>query len=106
YWQWAGTCASRFPTATSRSCWPSGACTPTSHRLEVGPTLRPGNSAPISTAAPTDQRQLAGRRDLYPGEGQVGLSVPGCRLLRCNDRLLTLGQTRCSRRRKAYLDER
>jgi hypothetical protein len=29
----------------------------------------------------------------------VGLFVPGCRLLRCNDRLLTLGQTRCSRRR-------
>jgi hypothetical protein len=26
------------------------------HRLEVGPTLRAGNSAPIATAAPTDQR--------------------------------------------------
>jgi hypothetical protein len=25
-----------------------------------GPTLRPRNSAPIATAAPTDQRQLAG----------------------------------------------
>ena len=30
------------------------------HRLEVGPALRPRNSAPIATAAPTDQRQLAG----------------------------------------------
>jgi hypothetical protein len=30
------------------------------HRLEVGPTLRPRNSAPIADAAPTDQRQLAG----------------------------------------------
>src|SRR5580704_11991992 len=28
------------------------------HRLEVGPTLRPRNSAPIGTAAPTHQRQL------------------------------------------------
>ena len=28
--------------------------------LEVGPTLRPRNSAPIATAAPSDQRQLAG----------------------------------------------
>ena len=27
--------------------------------LEVGATLRPRNSAPIATAAPTDQRQLA-----------------------------------------------
>ena len=30
-------------------------------------TLRAGNSAPIATAAPTDQRQLAGGRDLHPG---------------------------------------
>jgi hypothetical protein len=37
------------------------------HWLEVGPTSRPGNSASIATAAPTDQRQLAGRRDLHPG---------------------------------------
>ena len=28
--------------------------------LEVGAALRPKNSAPIATAAPTDQRQLAG----------------------------------------------
>jgi transposase-like protein len=32
-----------------------------------GPTLSPRNSAPIATAAPTDQRQLAGGRDLHPG---------------------------------------
>src|SRR5208282_2982751 len=30
------------------------------HRLEMGAALRPRNSAPIATAAPTDQRQLAG----------------------------------------------
>jgi len=29
------------------------------HRLEMGAALRPRNSAPIATAAPTDQRQLA-----------------------------------------------
>jgi hypothetical protein len=28
-------------------------------RLEVGAELRPGNSASIATAAPTDQRRLA-----------------------------------------------
>src|ERR1700722_15839271 len=28
-WQWGGTCAFPFRTATSRSCSPSGACAPT-----------------------------------------------------------------------------
>ena len=55
------------------------------HRLEVGPTLRPPNSAPIATAAPTDQRQLAGGRDLHPRQGQVGVFISGCRLQRCDD---------------------
>jgi len=72
-WQWGGTCAFPFRTATSRSCSTSGLARRSRHRLEVGPTLRPGNSAPIATAAPTDQRQLARGRDLHPGQGQVGL---------------------------------
>ena len=28
--------------------------------------------------------------DLHPGEGQVGLFIPGCRLHRCDDRLPSL----------------
>ena len=42
----------------------------------MGPTLRAGNSAPIATAAPTDQRQLAGGRDLHPGQRQMGVFIP------------------------------
>src|SRR5271166_2544728 len=61
------------------------------HRLEEGPTLRAGNSAPIATAPPIDQRQLAGGRDLHPGQGQMGVFIPGCRLQRCDDRLRSLG---------------
>ena len=29
--------------------------------------------------------------DLHPGEGQVGLFIPGCRLHRCDDRLPSVG---------------
>jgi hypothetical protein len=60
------------------------------HRLEVGAALRPGNGTPIATAAPTDQRQLAGRRDLHSGQGQVALPVSCCGLFRCDDRLSPL----------------
>jgi hypothetical protein len=35
--------------------------------------------------------QLAGGRDLYPGQGQMGVFIPGCRLQRCDDRLSSLG---------------
>jgi transposase, IS6 family len=37
----AGTCASRFPTVTWRSCSPSGACTPITHGVAMGTALRP-----------------------------------------------------------------
>ena len=39
----------------------------------------------------TDQRQLASGRNLHPGQGQVGLFIPGCRLQRCDDRLPSVG---------------
>ena len=48
-------------------------------------------STPIATAAPTDQRQLAGGRDLHPGQGQMGVFIPSCRLHRCDDRLPGVG---------------
>ena len=63
-WQWGGTCAFPFRTVTSRNsllsadCWSTGR---PRHRLEVGPTLRPGNSASIAT----DVLQLCSR-----GEGR------------------------------------
>src|SRR6478752_10616562 len=56
----------------------------------------PEISVSIATAAPTDQRQLAGGRDLHPGQGQVGVFIPGCRLHRGDDRLPSVGQTRRS----------
>jgi hypothetical protein len=34
--------------------------------------------------------------DLHPGQGQVGVFIPGCGLHRGDDRLPSLGQTRCS----------
>ena len=45
----------------------------------------------FALAAPTDQRQLAGGRNLRPGQRQVGVLVPGRRLQRCDDRLPSLG---------------
>src|SRR6476660_6203089 len=43
----------------------------------MGRTLRPGHSAPIATATPTDHRQLPGRWNLRPGKGQVSLGDGG-----------------------------
>ena len=40
------------------------------YRLEVGAALRPGNGTPFALEAQTDQRQLAGGRDLHSGQGQ------------------------------------
>src|ERR1700719_2692206 len=37
------------------------------------------------------QRQLASRRNLHPGQGQVGLFIPGCRLHRGTHRLPSIG---------------
>src|SRR6202047_950579 len=48
-----------------------------------------------SRLRPTND-QLASGRNLHPGQGQVGLFIPGCRLHRCDDRLPSLGQTRRS----------
>src|SRR5580704_15523756 len=39
---------------------------------------------------------LASGRDVRAGERQMGVLVPGRGLHRCDDRLPTLGQTRCS----------
>ena len=66
------------------------------HRLALGPAVRPGvGSAPAQTAQ-DNKRLLAGGRDVRPGERQMGVLVPGRGLDRCDDRLPSLGQTRCS----------
>ena len=72
-------------SVTWRSCLP--ACTP----LRGGySACAPENSAPIATAAPTNQRQLAHGRNLWASKGKwVYLG---------GDRLPSLGQTRCSGR--------
>ena len=46
-------------TVTSRNSLPSADFRSTTSPSEMGAALRPRNSAPIATAAPTDQRQLA-----------------------------------------------
>src|SRR5271166_6782859 len=48
------------------------------HRLEMGATLRPGIGTTFALEAQTDQRLLAGRRDVRPGQRQMGILVPGC----------------------------
>jgi transposase, IS6 family len=54
----------------------------------VGPTLRAGNSAQIATATPTDQRQLAGGRDLHPVKGKWVYLYRAVDSTRCDDRLI------------------
>ena len=66
------------------------------HRLALGPAVRPGvGSAPAQTAQ-DHKRLLEGGRDVRAGERQMGVLVPGRGLQRCDDRLPSLGQTRCS----------
>src|SRR5271165_4724673 len=45
------------------------------HGVAMGTALRPGNGTTFAPATQTDQRQLAGGRDLHPGQGQVALPV-------------------------------
>ena len=59
--------------------------------LEMGATLRPGIGTTFALEAQTDQRLLAGRRDVRPGQRQMGILVPSCRFHRCDDRLPSLG---------------
>src|SRR3984893_15719799 len=42
--------------------------------VAMGTALRPGDGTTFALEAQTDQRQLAGRRDLHPGQGQVFLA--------------------------------
>src|SRR6266481_8742933 len=42
-WQWGGTCAFSFRTATSRSCSPSGACAPITSQSGGGSSATPRN---------------------------------------------------------------
>src|SRR6202030_4043640 len=46
------------------------------HRLEVGPALCPGPGTTFTLETQLNQRQLARGRDLYPGQGQVGVFIP------------------------------
>src|SRR6202043_1726488 len=46
------------------------------HHLEVGPALCPGTGTTFTLETQLNQRQLARGRDLYPGQGQVGVFIP------------------------------
>ena len=48
----------------------------------MGTASRPGDGTTFASSSQTDQRQLAGRRDLHPGQGQVGVFIPRCGLHR------------------------
>jgi hypothetical protein len=73
------------------------------HRLEMGPAVCPGTGAALAPAPQADERLVAGGRDVRPGQRQIGVLVPGGGLDRCDDRLPSLGQTRCQRRPSAFL---
>ena len=45
------------------------------HGPEVGAAFRPGNGTTFALEAQTDQRQLAGGRNLHPGQGQLARPV-------------------------------
>src|SRR5271165_486087 len=59
--------------------------------VALGPAVCPRNGTTFALLAQTDQGQLASGRNLHPGQGQVGLFIPGCRLRRCDDRLPSVG---------------
>ena len=42
----------------------------------MGSALRPGSQSAPTLKAQTDQRQLAGGRNLHPGQRQVGVFIP------------------------------
>jgi len=91
-WQWDGICAYRFRTATSKSYWPS-----VDSRLITSPSgaaVRPGVGAVPAQKTQGNKRLVAGGRDVRPGQRQMGVLVPGCRLLRCNDRDFLLSAKR------------
>ena len=65
--------------------------TPITSRCGVGSSGMPQKWNDVCAEAETDQRQLASGRNLHPGQGQVGLWIPGCRLQRCDDPLPSVG---------------
>src|SRR5580693_9353050 len=66
------------------------------HRLALGPAVRSGVGSTPAQTAQDNKRLVAGGRDVRAGERQMGVLVPGRGLHRCDDRLPSLGQTRCS----------
>ena len=63
------------------------------HGVAMGSALRPGSQSAPTLKAQTDQRQLAGGRDLHSGERQLALPLPGGGFFRRDPRLPSLGQT-------------
>src|SRR5260370_6035182 len=62
------------------------------HGVAMGTALRSGNGTTFALEAQTDQQQLAGGRDLHPGEREVALPLPGGGFHRRHPRLPSLGQ--------------
>jgi IS6 family transposase len=64
------------------------------HRLEVGPARCPGTGTTFTLETQLNQRQLARGRDLYPGQGQVGVFIPRGGFDWGDHRLPSFGQAR------------
>src|SRR5271166_1047546 len=47
----------------------------------MGTALRPGDGTTFAPSSQTDQRQLAGRRDLHPGQALSGANHPAPRVI-------------------------
>jgi hypothetical protein len=96
-WRSAGICASRFPTATSRSCSPSGACAPITSRCGDGFSVTPRKSIGAYAQGSYRPTTVGGwTLTVRPGQRQMGVLVPGRGLRWSNDRLPSFGQARCS----------
>jgi hypothetical protein len=83
------------PTVTSRSCWPSGACTPITSQCgdlvqRYGPELQRVLRRHLK---PTNDSWRMDS-DVRPGERRVALPLSGGGLFRCDNRLSPLGPSR------------
>jgi hypothetical protein len=73
-WQWGGTCAFPFRTATRGVARRAGFARRSRHGMAMGTALRPRDGTTFALEAQTDQRQLAGRRLTPAGSIAPGFS--------------------------------
>ena len=92
FWRLVGICVFPCRTGTLRTFSPSEACTPITSQCGVRSSGMPQNWNDVCARSSNRQRQLAGRRDLHPGQGQVAISLSCGGFFRRDPRLSPLGQ--------------